>query len=65
MVENNRGTYEFAYAPTGTQPLAWLQGQRLAGTHLPLASVLNFRRKQRGGLVEGLKVCPCLGNPTC
>jgi hypothetical protein len=27
MVENNRGTYEFAYAPTGTQPLAWLQGR--------------------------------------
>jgi RHS repeat-associated protein len=36
MVENQNGTYEFAYAPTGTQPLAWLQGQTLAGTHLPL-----------------------------
>jgi RHS repeat-associated protein len=36
MVENNNGTYEFAYAPTGTQPLAWLEGQTLAGVHLPL-----------------------------
>jgi RHS repeat-associated protein len=36
MVENQNGTYEFAYAPTGTQPLAWLEGQTLAGAHLPL-----------------------------
>jgi RHS repeat-associated protein len=36
MVENQNGTYEFVYAPTGTQPLAWLEGQTLAGVHLPL-----------------------------
>jgi RHS repeat-associated protein len=36
MAENQNGTYEFFYAPTGTQPLAWLQGQTLAGAHVPL-----------------------------
>jgi RHS repeat-associated protein len=36
MVENHGGTYEFAYAPTGTHPLAWLQGQTLSGAQLPL-----------------------------
>ena len=36
MVENSNGGNQFAYGPTGTNPLASLQGQTLLGTFVPL-----------------------------
>jgi len=36
MVENNNGGNQFAYGPTGTNPLASLQGQTLLGAFVPL-----------------------------
>jgi RHS repeat-associated protein len=36
MVENSNGGNQFAYGPTGTNPLASLQGQTLLGAFVPL-----------------------------
>jgi RHS repeat-associated protein len=36
MVENSNGGNQFAYGPTGTNPLASLQGQNLLGAFVPL-----------------------------